>query len=343
MVPFAGWEMPVWYTSLIAEHRAVREAAGLFDISHMGRLEIVGLGATAYLDAVTAASADLPAGQGRYTLLCHPEGGIVDDIIFYRRSRRRYFMVVNAGNRQKDWEWLTRWAAGRPVVLRDLSERWAMLALQGPRALALANQVGLLAEPPRRFHLAEVRWGGSRGLMARTGYTGEDGIEVMLPPRGARSLWRRLIESGATPCGLGARDTLRTEAGLSLYGHDIDDSINPIEAGLERFVSPEKPDFIGREALVAAIARPARHMWGLVMEGRDIPRPGCAVWGTGRQIGTVTSGTFGPTVGRGIAMALLDTDFPSAPSAPVEVEIRGHRAPARLATLPFYRRSGGHL
>ena len=142
MVPFAGWEMPVWYTSLVAEHRAVREGAGLFDISHMGRLEIVGPGAPAYLDAVTAAAAaDLPAGRGRYTLLCRPEGGIVDDIIFYRLSRRRYLMVVNAGNRQKDWEWLTRWAAGRAVALRDLSELWAMLALQGPRALALAANV----------------------------------------------------------------------------------------------------------------------------------------------------------------------------------------------------------
>ncbi|HVO12748.1 MAG TPA: glycine cleavage system aminomethyltransferase GcvT [Vicinamibacteria bacterium] len=345
MVPFGGWDMPVEYSGLIAEHMAVRTAAGLFDVSHMGQLEVEGEGALAFLQRVTSNDvAKLVDGQAQYSSLPLPSGCPVDDIIVYRRSERRYLIVVNASNTEKDWTWLL---AQRPAAcgLHNLSDQYALLALQGPRAEAILQPLTPLPLKEIAFyHFAEGRVLGHEAIVARTGYTGEDGFEIFLPPSVAASVWRRLVEEGRPqgllPAGLGARDTLRLEAKMMLYGNDMDETTTLIEAGLSWIVSLEeaKGDFNGRQVLAAQKKEGApRRIVGFETTERGIPRHGYPVLLDGAPASTVTSGTFAPYLQKSIGLCYLPAAR-AAVGTPLAVDVRGRRVAARVVSTPFYRR-----
>jgi aminomethyltransferase len=316
MVSFGGWDMPVEYSGLIAEHMAVRTAAGLFDVSHMGQLEVEGEGALAFLQRVTSNNvAKLALGQAQYSSLPMPSGCPVDDIIVYRRSERRYLVVVNASNRAKDWEWLL---AQRPsgCGLHDLSDRFALLALQGPKAEAILQRLTTLELPAIGFYrFAEGSVSGHAAIVARTGYTGEDGFEVFVSPSAAVPLWRAIQKAGEPdgllPAGLGARDTLRLEARMMLYGNDMDETTTLIEAGL---------GWIGFE-----------------LSERGIPRHGYPVLLDGAAVGSVTSGTFAPFLQKSIGLCYLPAAR-AATGSELHVDIRGRQVPARVVPTPFYKR-----
>ena len=344
MVPFAGWEMPVQYAGIIAEHQAVRGAAGLFDISHMGRLYIHGPEALPFLQRLTSNDvAALGEHGAQYSLLCRPDGTTLDDILVYRLPEH-YLVVVNASNRERDLAYLREHLPRQGVAIDDATPRTAMLALQGPRALAIAQvltqeDLGAL----RRYHSRAGDMANVDAFVARTGYTGEDGVEVIVAAEQAERVWNALLAigrpRGLVPAGLGARDTLRTEAGLPLYGHELDDATNPLEAGLAHFVAPDKqPDALAGAALRRLAAEgPARTLAGLRLESRAPARKGAPVYADGRRVGTVTSGTFAPTLQQSIAMAYLEPAL-AAPGQRLEVEIRERRHPAVSVALPFYRR-----
>jgi aminomethyltransferase len=345
MVPFGGWEMPVEYAGLIAEHMAVRTAAGLFDVSHMGQLEVEGEGALAFLQRTTSNNvAKLADGQAQYSSLPMPSGCPVDDVIVYRRSERRYLVVVNAANVAKDWAWLL---AQKPQAcgLHDLSEQYALVAVQGPKAEAILQPLTAIDLKGIAFYrFAEGEVSGRPSIVARTGYTGEDGFEIFAAPGDAPELWRRLVESGRPhglqPAGLGARDTLRLEARMMLYGNDMDESTTLVEAGLGWIVSTDevKGDWNGRAILAEQKANGApRKLVGFETVERGIPRHGYPVFVEGQPSGTVTSGTFAPFLQKSIGLCYV----PSARAAvgtPLEVEIRGRRIPARVVPTPFYKR-----
>ena len=345
MVPFGGWEMPVEYSGLIAEHMAVRTAAGLFDVSHMGQLEVEGEGACAFLQRVTSNNVGkLVDGQAQYSSLPMPSGCPVDDIIVYRRSERRYLIVVNASNTEKDWRWLL---AQRPTGcgLHNLSDQYALLALQGPRAEAILQPLTPLRLTDIGFyHFAEGTVLGQQAIVARTGYTGEDGFEIFLQPAVAAAVWRRLIAEGRPqgllPAGLGARDTLRLEAKMMLYGNDMDETTTLIEAGLGWIVSLEeaKGDFNGREVLAAQKKDgPPRRIVGFEMTERGIPRHGYPVLLDGAAPSTVTSGTFAPYLQKSIGLCYLPAAR-AAVGTPLAVDVRGRRVAARVVPTPFYKR-----
>ncbi len=343
LVEFAGWEMPVSYSGILDEVRAVRQAAGLFDVSHMGVIEVAGESARADIDhLVTCSIGDLPVGRARYGLLLNPSGGILDDLILYSLAPDRLWVIANASNAEGDCHWIEeRVGAGTRVVAHF--GRKAILALQGPRAQEIAAAVaGRDFAGIPRFGFATWALEGTDVLASRTGYTGEDGIEFFCDVGVAVSLWERLLiagrDGGVQPCGLGARDVLRLEAGNVLYGHEIDEDSGPVEANLMWAVNLGKGDFVGREAVArAAGIPPARTLIGLSMEERAIPRQGAPV-GTGELAsGVVTSGTFSPTLGRGIAIAALPP-AEATPGLPAWVELRGRRRQATVAALPFYRR-----
>ncbi len=347
MVEFAGWAMPVQYQSILAEHQAVRNAAGLFDVSHMGEFEISGPAADALCARLFTndARALLP-GRAQYSMIANDEGGVVDDIIVYRLGAERFLVCVNASNAAKDLAWIrARPLAGATVT--DLSDETALIAIQGLRAAAIVEKVspGISALP--RFACEEREVGGARVLVARTGYTGEDGFELFCPAAAAVGLWRLLLDAGRSagdgpglmPCGLGARDTLRIEAGLPLYGHELGADISPYEVGLGWAVKRNRPDMVGHAALErAAGGGAARKLVGLLVEG-GIAREGAAVFsagsgeagGTGAAVGSVTSGTHSPTLGRPVAMALVTKPV----AVCYEVEIRGKRRAASVTSLPF--------
>lgn len=344
MVDFAGWDMPVQYSSIVAEHTAVRTAAGLFDIAHMGRLKFTGPDAVPFLDRlVTNDVAGLAVGQIRYALVTNDSGGILDDVLVYRFADF-HLLVVNASNRLKILAWIEQHRAKFDVTVEDLTQSHAMLALQGPKALGLIQplvdvEVGAL----KYYHGAPARVNGQNGIVSRTGYTGEDGCEVIVPASAALSLWETLIERGAAvglvAAGLGCRDTLRLEAAMPLYGHELDEMIDPFTAGLAFGVKLDAKDFIGREALVTAKAntnRPRRV--GLELAGKRIAREGTPVVAGEKTIGQVTSGTFSPTLQRSIAMAYVPAEH-STVGTGLAVEIRGAREPARVVPLPFYKRA----
>lgn len=351
MVPFAGWEMPLEYGSILAEHRAVRERAGLFDVSHMGEVAVEGPGARGLLQRLLSNDvARLPPGRALYTLMCREDGGTVDDLIVLCRGDERFLLVVNAANREKDVRWIAGWAEGASgAAVRDVSDRWALLALQGPAAEAvLAGAAGAAGEALSRLRpfglLEDFPVDGVRCLVSRTGYTGEDGFELFCRPEEAAAAWERLLAAGRPlglqPAGLGARDTLRLEAALPLYGHELSEEINPYEARLDRFVRLDKGDFVGREALARVRAQgPRRLLAGLVVRGRGgVPRAGYAVLAGGRRVGEVTSGSFSPTLGRGIALALVEP-AQATPGRPLGVEGRDRLLAAETVALPFYRRA----
>src|SRR2546421_218948 len=340
MVPFGGWEMPVQYAGIVEEHRAVRAAVGCFDVSHMGEFEVEGPQALASLQRLTTNDvAALEVGQVQYSLLCYPDGGIVDDLTLYRLASDRYMLTVNASNIDKDWAWVQE--HGAAARWRNVSGETGLIAVQGPKAEAL---VGRLADRdvPRiaYYHFAEGTIGGVRTLVSRTGYTGEDGFELYAGAADTPRLWSALLQAGrgdgAVPVGLGARDTLRLEMRYALYGNDIDQTTNPLEAGLGWIVKPGKGDFVGRDAIEKVrAAGPRRRLIGLEMADRSVARHGYPVVKDGGATGLITSGSYGPSVERSIALAYVASAH-AAVGTELGVEIRGQVKPGRVVKTPFH-------
>lgn len=340
MTEFSGWEMPVQFTGLKLEHEAVRSKVGMFDISHMGKFSLEGKDLISSLQSLVPSDlARLTPGKAQYTVLLNPEGGIIDDIIVYCQGEQQAIIIVNAATKDKDKTWIISHLEATPITLTDLSEDRVLLAVQGPQTVEkLQSFVDADLTQLSFFGHLETQVLGQPAFIARTGYTGEDGFEVMLPPEAGQELWRSLIKAGVTPCGLGARDTLRLEAAMCLYGQDIDDSTTPLEAGLKWLVHfDSKGDFIGRDVLEKqATAGVKRRLVALQMEGRHIARHGYAVASGGKIVGEVTSGTLSPTLGKAIALVYVPTEL-SKVGTTVEVEIRGKRYPAKVVKKPFYK------
>ena len=341
MVPFAGWEMPIQYQGILAETRAVRSESGIFDVSHMGRLEITGPQSPGLLDWVTTANASsMRIRRARYALICNEQGGIMDDVVFYRRSEEEFLLVCNASNRPQIVDWINGWATEKfpETSMDDVTESTAMIALQGPQAIEVLGRISPFDLSTLRFFAsANTTAGGIDAFVGRTGYTGEDGFELTVKAEDAPDLWRALTEQGAAPCGLGARDVLRLEAGLPLHGNDIDPATTPIEAGLDRFAKLDH-DFVGADVLRRQVEEGVpRKLVGLNVEGRSIARSGYSLISEGKVVGSVTSGTHSPTLDRVIAMGYLDVDTISS-GREIFVDIRGKLAQAEITDLPFYSR-----
>ncbi len=351
LVEFAGWEMPIQYTSIVEEHHATRQAVGLFDISHMARLFVTGDDAAAFLDyLVTNSVSKLAPGRIRYALVTNEQGGTRDDVLVYRLPEgwdHSHLVVANAANRTKILDWFAEQRSRRSVSWTDRTAETAMIAVQGPRAVELVAKLisptdGTVQEL-RYYRSATCTVQGTQALVSRTGYTGEDGVELIVPARIAVPVWESLLAEGeslgARPCGLGARDTLRLEAGLPLYGHELAEDITPLEARLEFAVKLDKGDFVGRDALLKQKEQGlARVRVGLELEGRRIARQGAEIVSDDKSVGTVTSGTFAPTLQKVIAMGFVPPEL-AADGTPLTVVVRGHAVPARVVPLPFYRRS----
>lgn len=343
LVEFAGWEMPVQYRGVIDEHVSVRTRAGLFDVSHMGEIDVRGPGALELCQKISANDLSrVKLGQAQYNLLMNEEGGIVDDVIFYRVEPSSFLICVNASNSDKDFAWIEK-HAGNNVEIRNVSSEYAQLALQGPMAQQILQPLSSLALGEiKPFFFASAVVASIHCLVARTGYTGEDGFELYCGTGDGEKLWNALLESGRRtglePAGLGARDTLRLEKAYPLYGHELDDTTTPLEAGLEWVVKLDKGPFIGREVLLKQKARGVgRKLVGLELLDPGIARSGYPVLKHGTPIGRVTSGTKSPTLGKAIALAYVAA-AESAVGHRVEVEIRGRSVPAQIVSLPFYKR-----
>ncbi|MGR6741373.1 glycine cleavage system aminomethyltransferase GcvT [Microbacterium sp. F1-18] len=346
---FGGWLMPVRYTSDLAEHHAVRTAAGLFDISHMAEFEVTGSVAGDCLDAALAGSlSTMTVGKAKYSLVLAEDGGIIDDVIVYRLDDDRFLIIANAGNREPVWAALQERAEGWDVEVRDVTDAYALLAVQGSAALAVLEATPGLSTAD--VALADTRYyawtagefAGEPLLLARTGYTGEDGFELMIPAAAAEALWDAVLAAGEpfglVPAGLAARDTLRLEAGMPLYGHELSLDVAPAQAGLDRVVGADKGAFVGREGLTKRASASAPVLVGLVSEGRRAGRAGYAVLGPdGERVGEVTSGALSPTLGHPIAMAYVAPEH-AAPGTELALDVRGTRIPATVTPLPFYRR-----
>lgn len=337
LVDFAGYEMPVQYTGVKAEHQAVRTAAGIFDVSHMGEVFFRGPDAEAAVQRlVTRDVSRLEAGQAGYAAVCYKSGGTVDDVLVYRRPDG-YLVVVNAANREKDVEHFREHTTDLDVEISDESDEWALIALQGPKSAEIlqrftsADLSGL-----RYYRFVEGEVDGLSATISRTGYTGEDGFEIFARPEDAPVLWRRLLDAGATPAGLGARDTLRLEAGMCLYGNELDEDTSPLEAGISFAVHLNKtPEFVGQAALRRQKEEGLkRKLAGFEVVGRGIARHGYPVVAGGREAGVVTSGTQSPTLNKAIGLALVSPDVEDT----FEVVIRGRPAEARVVPIPFYKR-----
>ncbi len=356
MVPFAGFEMPVHYAGIVEEHKAVRSSAGVFDVSHMAQFRVFGFGAFDFLQGVL--TNDLrkisELGAAQYTLMCDEDGGIIDDLIVYHTGDLEYLIIANAANREVDLDWLrSRCPAGTTIVdgvecehrpdaglveLADESDRTALIALQGPAALEVLGELtGPGWEPPARFHIAEALVDTVPALIARTGYTGEDGVEILCHAQTASRIWRALLSfAEVTPCGLGARDTLRLEMGYHLYGNDMDRGVDPVSAGLGWVVGKDKGPFVGSEA-IARIREsgPSRRLVGLRVD-EGVPRPGYPVLHEGEEVGKVASGTFSPTLGVGIATAYLPVEL-AGEGTGVVVAMRRREVPATVEKPPFVK------
>jgi aminomethyltransferase len=342
MVDFGGWEMPQQYSSIRDEHFAVRKVAGLFDVSHMGRLRVEGDGAEDYLQQLLTNDIKIPAGHAVYTLMCNEDGGIVDDLIVYRETQNRFLVVVNAANRDKDTEWM-RGHLSRGTTLDDISADLCLVAFQGPRAHELLPEGTSDTEDIPYFGFRPGKVAHVDAFISRTGYTGEDGFELFFDSKEAGRVWDSILETGKSagvlPCGLGARDATRLEAALRLYGNDMDESVNPYEAGLGWTVKLGKGDFIGREKLQQVKAGgPLRTLIGLETDAGNIPRHGAAVMSNGQRAGVVTSGTHSFFLGHPIALAMVEAASFRVGDK-VTVEVRGREAPAEVVKLPFYRGS----
>ncbi len=346
MVPFGGWDMPVQYSGILAEVKAVRTTTGLFDVSHMGRLFISGPRSTELLDWVlTGSAASLRVGRARYCMICNERGGVIDDTIFYRLDKDRYLLVPNAGNRETVIAWLQRWIDERfsgGCIVDDRTEATALLSLQGPDTPMLLDQIctldnGQLPSGLRPFAGRNAELLGKHIFAGRTGYTGEDGFEVVVDAADAPFLWQSFLDRGAFPCGLGARDVLRLEAALPLHGHEIDDGTTPLEAGLERFVRFDK-EYVGSKVLLQQQQQGVeRKLIGLRVPGRSAPRTGYPILAAGQQVGQITSGTYSPTLDTSIALGYVLVRY-AEPGQGLHVDIRRRITPAQSVTLPFYAR-----
>lgn len=343
IVPFGGYLLPVQYKSgVIAEHMAVRTGCGLFDVSHMGEITCIGPDAVKNLNMLlTNDYTTMYDGQARYSPMCNDEGGVVDDLIVYKVRDDHYFIVVNAANKDKDYAWMKAHEFG-DAVFTDISDQVAQIALQGPKAEEILKKLVPDEDIPKKYYSAcfHKTIGGMDCIISRTGYTGEDGFEFYLAADQAAQLWELLLETGKEegliPCGLGARDTLRLEAAMPLYGHEMNDEITPFEAGLGIFVKMNKADFIGKAALEAK-GEPKQKRVGLKVTGRGIIREHADVYVGDQKIGMTTSGTHCPYLKAPVAMALLETGYTGLGTA-VEVDVRGRRVPAEVVALPFYKR-----
>ena len=344
IVPFAGYLLPVQYkTGVVAEHMAVRTKCGLFDVSHMGEVTFTGPTALDTLNHIlTNDFSNMTDGRVRYSVMCYPDGGCVDDVVVYRFGPESYYVVVNAANREKDVEWMLQHLLPG-TELKDISDGIAQLALQGPLAPEILAKLVPAEELPQKYYTAkrDLSIGGMPVMISRTGYTGELGYEIYSAADDGPAIWKLLRQAGAEegliPCGLGARDTLRMEAAMPLYGHEMDETITPLEAGLDFAVKLGKEEFIGKDALVAA-GDPKRVRVGLWATGRGIIREEQDVFIGDEKIGTTTSGTHCPYVKHAIAMALVQADHSEVGTA-VEVDVRGRRVAAKIVPLPFYKRS----
>lgn len=340
MVDFGGWNLPVQYSGIVEEHKAVRERAGLFDVSHMGEARVTGKDAFAYLQKIlTNDIATMTPGRCRYSMVCYENGGAVDDVLVYKYSDEDYLLVINAGNTAKDLAWFEQNLFGDAKVI-DESPLWAQLALQGPRFLDVLKEAGVSGPLPEKNYtfVPETVVAGIRCMVSRTGYTGEDGVELYCKASDGPALHAALCKAGEAygllPCGLGARDTLRFEAGMPLYGHEMDETVTPLEVGVGFAVKLNKEDFIGKRALLSPAKR-ARI--GLHLLERGIMREHCAVYCEGKEVGKTTSGMPVPTLEGSYAMALVDISF--AQKDEFEVEVRGKKLKAARAAIPFYKRS----
>ena len=342
MVDFAGWVMPIQYEGILAEARAVRSSAGIFDVSHMGRVEITGSVAAQFLHRlVTGDVVGMPLRRARYTLICNEAGGIIDDTIVYRLGDERFLLVPNAANSAEVLAWFGCWreAWGLDVDMNVVTEETALIALQGPSAEAML-QPGCDADlsSVRPFRSVEAQVLGAPAVVGRTGYTGEDGFEMAIPGESAPEVWNRLADAGAAPCGLGARDVLRLEAGLLLHGSDMDSTVTPLEAGLDRFVSWDAGDFIGLAALEQLKnSGLGRTLVGFRLLQRGVPRHGNDILDGDTVVGSVTSGTHSPTLDMGIGLGYVAMGA-SEPGTRLSVDIRGRRVEAEVASIPFYSR-----
>ena len=343
MVDFAGWEMPLLYSNITEEHHAVRQAAGLFDIAHMGRLFFSGPDACRFLDHLLTNSVEsLKPGQIRYSLVTNEAGGILDDVLVYRFSEF-YLLVVNASNRLKIVDWIEQQRAGFDVNVDDQTCEKFMLALQGPASLGILDPLADADLSEIKYYYGvETKVLGVDALVSRTGYTGEDGFEVVLDNSEASALWERLIAdgqaAGLVPAGLGCRDTLRLEAAMPLYGHELDEQTDPFTAGLNFAVKLKAADFIGKEALIAAKAREDRKVRvGFTLDGKRAAREGAELFQGDQQVGVVTSGSFSPTLDLPIGMAYVDAAYAETGQV-LEADIRGKRFPVKVTALPFYKR-----
>jgi aminomethyltransferase len=346
LIPFAGWEMPVQYSSIIEEHRTVRSGVGLFDLSHMGEIHLLGGEAVAFgRYALVSDPGALEVGRAQYSMLCAEDGGVIDDLIVYRLDDDELMIVCNASNHDAVLEHLERLASGGDfeVTIDDRSERTALIAPQGPRAPDLLRSLTAVdVDALGNYHAQRGEIAGIECLVARTGYTGEDGFELFCAARRAPQVWRAVSEAGEPlglrPCGLGARDTLRLEAGMPLYGNELDRETNPFEANLGRVVKLDKGEFVGRAALQAVQQQgPRRKLIGLRMTEKAVPRHGYPVLGGDRRVGVVTSGTASPTLGDRIAMAYVPAELAGVGNR-FAVEVRGRPYAAEQVKLPFYRR-----
>jgi aminomethyltransferase len=361
LVEFGGWEMPVQYTSIMDEHQAVRSAAGMFDISHMGEVSVKGPSALEFLNSVlTNDLRKLAPGQGQYTLLCNERGGVIDDLYAYRLAEQDFLLIINASRIDEDFSWL-QWqfqvfAPGPGTELKNISDKTGAVAVQGPKVALFIDPCfpgsfagGTAVMRPsdlKKNQMCTVNWNDSLVHIARTGYTGEDGFEIVCDAGVIESVWRQVVTIGQPfglkPAGLGARDTLRTEACYPLYGHELNEDTTPIEAGLGFFVELDKGEFVGRAALAMQKERGApRKCVAFKMTERSAPpRPGYPIWGVApdqERLGEVASGTQSPTFGIGIGMGYVPVEF-AKPGTAIEIEIRGKRSPAVVAPKPFYKK-----
>jgi len=338
MVEFAGWEMPIQYSSVIAECKSVRERAGMFDVSHMGRLSFRGEKVREFLEWITANDVSkLTDGGSQYSLLCYENGTCVDDVVVYRVNENFFRMVVNAANHDKDLEWIN-FHNTYGVAIQDETMQTAMIAVQGPEACEITQSLcedNVLSIA--RFHSFECDVAGTHGFIARTGYTGEDGFELILPREGAVKVWQALFDKGVVPCGLAARDVLRVEAGLPLYGHELSDKISPIEAGLGWVISKTKK-FIGSDEIERLRKEGTkRKLVGVSMDGRIVPREGCLVVCDGKEIGKMSSGVYSPTLERGIGFAFVSSEY-AEEGLRCEVIIRDKGFPATVVSKRFLQK-----
>jgi aminomethyltransferase len=341
MIPFGGWDMPVQYSGIVEEHRAVRSAVGCFDVSHMGEFEFRGPDALPTLQRLTTNDvATLEVGQVQYSLLCYDNGGIVDDLTLYRLTDDHYMMTVNASNIDKDWAWVSRHLEGR-VDARNVSAETGLIAVQGPHAERLVGRLSDVdVSAIGYYHFRQGRVAGIPGIISRTGYTGEDGFELYLPASGTEQVWEGLLAGGkadgVAPIGLGARDTLRLEMKYALYGNDIDETTNPLDAGLGWVVKPAKGAFLGRDAIERVRAAGlARRLVGFEMVERAVARHGYPILHDGTSVGVVTSGSYGPSVDKYIGIGYVPTALAPVGSG-ISVEVRGRGQSARVVKTPFH-------